>query len=284
MTNGQRHWRDDRWLVVLFLLVSLVLVIASIAHASPCRPNGVDVTARLPTGSALQSFPMSGLPHTSSQSERDCLDLTSLDDLHALVIAAGDLAPTAKNKALDALTLAFTRILVVAPYRGALQSPSGGVWIVPVQGSNLPDAADRLRRLPCRADVVVEAHQRGGPLRDDGGSPKHPRRRPDVHPEPACAVRPAAGPAARHRARATVPGRHPEARPGLRERRLHGPCRRPCGARVRGRGEARRHPDVGLSVAAARARALRARLPRRRAMRSLPAGSRPSAATRTGRT
>jgi hypothetical protein len=134
MTNGQRHWRDDRWLVVLFLLVSLVLLIASIAHASPCRPNGVDVTARLPTGSALQSFPMSGLPHTSSQSERDCLDLTSLDDLHALVIAAGDLAPTAKNKALDALTLAFTRILVVAPYRGALQSPSGGVWIVPCKG------------------------------------------------------------------------------------------------------------------------------------------------------
>jgi hypothetical protein len=121
-------------LYVIGLLAVIWAVWPAVASASPCRPNGTDLTARLNTGSALQSFPMSGYPHTSSQSERDCLDLASLDYVHALVIAAGDLAPNATKKAIDAMNLAFTRILVVAPYRGALQSPGGGQWIVPVQG------------------------------------------------------------------------------------------------------------------------------------------------------
>jgi hypothetical protein len=69
---------------------------------------------------------------------KDCLDLTSLDYVTALTVLAGDLAPNAKKKAIDAMDLAFTRILVRSPYRMAMQSPAGGLWSVGPQGRLTP--------------------------------------------------------------------------------------------------------------------------------------------------
>jgi hypothetical protein len=117
------------------LLVPLLLcLVASSADAFTCRPNGTDISTRLPDGAYTAYFPTSGLPHTSSQSERDCLEWSATDRMVELIVTAGDLAPNATNKALDGLSLAFTRISTVSPYEGAMQKTSGGTWVVPVQG------------------------------------------------------------------------------------------------------------------------------------------------------
>lgn len=114
------------------LLLIFLLVLP--AEATVCFPNGIDITARLDAGDAFKFFPMSGYAQTSTMDTKDCLDLTSLDYVTSLTILAGDLAPNSKKKAIGAMNLCFTRICVQSPYRGALQSPSGGIWAVGPQG------------------------------------------------------------------------------------------------------------------------------------------------------
>ena len=130
--------------MILIRATLLVLLLASEANATICFPNGIDITARLDAGDAFKFFPMSGFAQTSTMDTKDCLDLTSLDYVTALTVHAGHLAPNAKKKAIGAMNLCFTRICVQAPYRGALQSPAGGIWAVGPQGRLYQEAQHTL--------------------------------------------------------------------------------------------------------------------------------------------
>jgi hypothetical protein len=98
-----------------------------------CRPSGIALSARWADGSWLNCW-MDGVPHPASNAERDCLENALKNRLLELIATAGDLAPNAANKARDCRTLVQTRIGIVSPYEGALQTTNGGLWFVPPFG------------------------------------------------------------------------------------------------------------------------------------------------------
>jgi hypothetical protein len=112
------------------LLIAVALALASPASATVCRPTGLDITDRLANGSYLRFYPLSGIPHTASNSERDCMEWSASARLEELLFTAADLAPNAAKKSRDCLNLQFTRISVVDPYEGSMQKPVGAVWDV----------------------------------------------------------------------------------------------------------------------------------------------------------
>lgn len=94
-----------------------------------CRLPGADISVRIDRQNFELLFNRSspGVRFASNQ-ERDCMEDARIFALKQAVITAGDLAPTATGKALDCLTLFYTRIGVICPYQGCTHKPQGAVW------------------------------------------------------------------------------------------------------------------------------------------------------------
>jgi hypothetical protein len=104
---------------------------------TPIRPIGRDLSIKnLDDTYPLRWYPLSTIPHTASQTEKDAMEW----HLFAMTVEALRLlehaCPSTFRFATSASGLAAitTRLSAVSPYEGALVKGSGAVWEVPAKG------------------------------------------------------------------------------------------------------------------------------------------------------
>jgi hypothetical protein len=104
---------------------------------TPIRPSGRDLSLKWESDTyAYRWFPLSGVPHTASQTEKDAMEWTIFALMLDVIHAIGEFCPNAMRFAYgpSAINTVTTRLGCGSQYEGALQRDSGSVWEVGANG------------------------------------------------------------------------------------------------------------------------------------------------------